>query len=100
MNEQGYRLKRFITLVYVRQKIFAEVTGINKSQLSLIISGTRNPSSKTLLKFLQAGLDLNWYLDGRTPTERPCELYADNSIEYRAMRAKALRRANSEEGEK
>lgn len=60
----GQRLKKFISERYGSQKIFADVTGISRVNLSKYIYGTSSPNANTLAKFKEAGLSIDWLIDG------------------------------------
>lgn len=61
----GQRLKRFINRVYGSQKKFADVVGIATPVLSRYIQGTMLPGADYLSKFQEAGLSIDWVLDGK-----------------------------------
>ena len=60
----GERLKKFILECYGSQKNFAELIGIKLSALNRYISDSSNPGLDVLRKFKNAGLSIDWLIDG------------------------------------
>lgn len=60
----GIRLKSFIEINYRTHFKFAEVTDINPNIISRYINEKSLPSVDILLKMKQAGISINWLLDG------------------------------------
>ena len=60
----GQRLRRFIDRLYGSQKIFAKVVGISRPVLNRYIQGQNQPGADCLAKFQEAGLSIDWLLNG------------------------------------
>ena len=60
----GLRIRNFITKCYATEINFAEHIGIDYTSLSRYISERRTPNLKIQLKFQEAGMSIDWMLNG------------------------------------
>lgn len=60
----GKRLKDFAKAKYGTVSAFAEACSMSQPQMSAYTSETKSPSVDVLLRFLQAGCNINWLLSG------------------------------------
>lgn len=60
----GKRLKEFAKSRYGTVSAFAEACSMPQPQMSAYTSDAKSPSIDVLLRFLQAGCNINWLLSG------------------------------------
>lgn len=60
----GKRLKEFAKSRYGTVSAFAEACSMPQPQMSAYTSDAKSPSVDVLLRFLQAGCNINWLLSG------------------------------------
>lgn len=75
----GKRLKDFAKTKYGSVSAFAEACSMSQPQMSAYTSDSKSPSVDVLLRFLQAGCNINWLLSGEGDMVYPTS-YTNSSI--------------------
>ena len=88
-KEIGQRIRVFAKRKYGTFRNLAAALGISPQQLQQYTSGTREPGSKILIKFLRIGCDINWLLSGNESIDS-FEIYKLEH-EVKKLRGKLLR---------
>lgn len=88
----GKRLKEFAKNKYGTVSAFAEACSMTQPQMSAYTSDAKSPSIDVLLRFLQAGCDINWLLSGKGEMVYPssynhndASLTEDEILQIRAL---------------
>lgn len=84
-KEIGQRIRVFAKRKYGTLRNLASSLGISPQQLQQYTSGSREPGSKILLKFLRIGCDINWLLSGNESIDS-FEIY---KLEHEVKKLKA-----------